>query len=61
MIWVLVLLAIALGGVIALALYAVSLSHRAADVKAEIDQLGLRVDELRTLVGQLEQPSGRRD
>lgn len=61
MIWVIFLLALAVGGVVALALYAVSLAHRAADVKAEVDQLVVRADEMRTLVGQLELPSGHRD
>lgn len=61
MVWVIVLLALALGGVVALALYAVSLAHKVADVKAEVDSLMARGDELRTLVGQLELPSGHRD
>lgn len=59
MIWV--VFALAVGGILVLTFYAVSLVHRAADVKAEIDTLKTTSDQLRTLVGQLELPSGRRD
>ncbi|MDO5676901.1 MAG: hypothetical protein Q4G35_05275 [Propionibacteriaceae bacterium] len=61
MIWVIVLLSLALAGCVALAVFAVSLAHKVADVKAEIRMLNQRSDELRTLVGQLELSSGHRD
>lgn len=61
MIWIIVVGSLALAGAIVLAVQAVSLLHKVADVKAEIQMLNRRGDELSTLVGQLQLPSGRRD
>jgi len=43
-------------GFIGLAVSAVMLKHKADDVMAEVTMVGQRVDELRTLVAQLELP-----
>ncbi|MCG6566273.1 hypothetical protein ACX1DX_05065 [Tessaracoccus sp. Y36] len=61
MIWVVVVGALALAGVVALVIHAVSLGHKAADVKAEITVLNERRAELRTLLGQLERTPAQRD
>lgn len=61
MIWVIVVGALALAGAVIVALYAYSLTHQVADVKAEAEQLQVRNQELRSLLGRLELPSTRRD
>lgn len=55
-IWTAVVGGLALLGFIGLAVSAVMLKHKADDVMAEVTMVGQRVDELRTLVAQLELP-----
>ncbi|MDR1431743.1 MAG: hypothetical protein LBI99_06450 [Propionibacteriaceae bacterium] len=58
MIWVLVFVGIALGGIVMLICYAVWLAHKAADLFSEFEMLGTRAEELGDLVGQLALTSG---
>ncbi|GAA4903026.1 hypothetical protein GCM10025789_22290 [Tessaracoccus lubricantis] len=61
MIWVVVVGALALVGVVVLVVHAVSLVHKAQGVKAEIGMLAERRAELRSLVEQLNRTPEQRD
>jgi hypothetical protein len=54
MLWVLIFAAIAVAGLIVAVSYAVWLWHKASDLFSELEMLGRRVDELASLLGQLE-------
>ena len=56
MIWIAVVGGVALLGFIGIAVAAVAVMHKAEDVMAEVSMVRARVDELSTLVGQLELP-----
>jgi len=56
MIWVLVFVLIAVGGLIWLAAWIVWLAHKASDVFSELTMLGDRGRELADLAGQIELP-----
>jgi hypothetical protein len=57
-IWVLIFVAIALGGVIMVTCYAVWLAHKTSDVLSEFAMLADRAGELAELVGQVGVPAG---
>lgn len=61
MIWIAVVGGVALLGFIGIAVAAVAVMHKAEDVMAEVAMVRARVDELSTLVGQLELPPGSRE
>ena len=61
MIWVVVIAAVALAGMIVLALYAVSLAHKVDDVKNEVGVVTVRAQEIAQLVGQVRLPTLNRD
>jgi hypothetical protein len=52
-IWVLVFLGIALGGIVMLVCYAIWLAHKASDLFSEFEMLGTRAEEFGELVGKL--------
>jgi len=52
---------VALLGFVGIAVAAVAVMHKAEDVMAEVAMVRARVDELSTLVGQLELPPGSRE
>jgi hypothetical protein len=52
-IWVLIFVAIALGGVVMVTCYAVWLAHKTSDVLSELAMLADRAGELAELVGQI--------
>ena len=56
MIWIAVVGGVALLGFVGIAVAAVAVMHKAEDVMAEVAMVRARVDELSTLVGQLELP-----
>lgn len=63
MLWVLLFLAIALGGLIMVISYAVWLWHKASDLFSELEMLGRRAEELADLLARIqpvEPPTGRR-
>lgn len=53
MLWVLLFLAIALGGLIMVISYAVWLWHKATDLFSEMEMLGRRAEELAELLAQI--------
>ncbi len=61
MIWIAVVGGVALLGFLGIAVAAVAVMHKAEDVMAEVAMVRARVDELSTLVGQLELPPGSRE
>lgn len=61
MIWIAVVGGVALLGFVGIAVAAVAVMHKAEDVMAEVAMVRARVDELSTLVGQLELPPGSRE
>ncbi|PFG16524.1 hypothetical protein ATK74_1069 [Propionicimonas paludicola] len=54
MLWVLIFAGIAVAGLIVAISYAVWLWHKASDLFSEVEMLGQRVDELTTLLSQIE-------
>jgi len=60
-IWIAVVGGVALLGLVGIAVAAVAVMHKAEDVMAEVAMVRARVDELSTLVGQLELPPGSRE
>jgi len=60
-IWIAVVGGVALLGFLGIAVAAVAVMHKAEDVMAEVAMVRARVDELSTLVGQLELPPGSRE
>lgn len=60
-IWIVVFCALALGGAVVLAVYAVSLAHKAEDVRHEIGVVVDRANQISALVGRLELPPAKRD
>lgn len=61
MTWVVIISALALAGLVTLLIFAVSLAHKAADVKTEVSRLNQRRAELRSLVGHLKGTPEQRD
>ena len=61
MTWIAVVGGVALLGFLGIAVAAVAVMHKAEDVMAEVAMVRARVDELSTLVGQLELPPGSRE
>ena len=57
MIWVLVFLLIALGGLVMVVSYAVWLWHKASDLFSELEMLGVRAEELGDLLAQIQVPA----
>jgi hypothetical protein len=58
-IWVLIFVAIALGGVVMVACYAVWLAHKTSDVLSELAVLADRAGQLADLVAEVEVPTAR--
>lgn len=56
MLWVAVFGAVALGGLVMVALFTVSLAHKLADLAGEVRQLAGRAGRLADLVGQVRLP-----
>lgn len=56
MIWVLIFLAIALGGVVMVSCYAVWLAHKTSDVLSELAVLADRAGQLAELAGEIGVP-----
>lgn len=54
MLWVLIFAGIAVAGLVVAVSYAVWLWHKASDLFSEVEMLGQRVDELTTLLAQIE-------
>lgn len=61
MIWIVILAALAVIGLVALAVYAAQLRHKLGDVTHEISVVGDRVNQVTALLGQLQLPPGGRD
>lgn len=59
MIWVLIFVAIALGGVVMVACYAVWLAHKTSDVLSELAVLADRAGQLADLVAEVGVPTAR--
>ena len=61
MIWVAVVGAIALAGMVALVIYGIGLKHKFDDVMVEANVVATRAREMRALVGQVQQALPKRD
>jgi hypothetical protein len=57
MVWVVVFLLIALGGLVMVVSYAVWLWHKASDLFSELEMLGVRVQELGDLLAKIQVPA----
>lgn len=57
MVWVVVFLLIALGGLVMVISYAVWLWHKASDLFSELEMLGARVEELGDLLAKIQVPA----
>lgn len=57
MVWVVVFLLIALGGLVMVVSYAVWLWHKASDLFSELEMLGVRVAELGDLLAKIQVPA----
>ena len=57
MVWVVVFLLIALGGLVMVVSYTVWLWHKASDLFSELEMLGVRVQELGDLLAKIQVPA----